>query len=148
MNKHGEMIEKFHERMKNQILKEYHDNGTIETKVILLLLDPNEKPVLTYKTVPRILNSDDNFTEKYLALQKDIRKLADASAGDGYDVVCLLHVEYDAEMERVHTSLKKGENLRESDIFEYRLVKGSTCVQADGSIMKEKPKFELIPFNW
>jgi hypothetical protein len=21
-------------------------------------------------------------------------------------------------------------------------------VQADGSIMKEKPKFELIPFNW
>jgi hypothetical protein len=67
---------------------------------------------------------------------------------DGFDVLSLLHVEYDDDDGSLYISLKHGKNLRTFDIYEYKLIRGSTFVLPDGSFEREKPKIELVQMNW
>jgi hypothetical protein len=143
-----ELIEKFHENARNQLLKEYQKNGTIRPKVILLLLNHENKPNYIYKRVPRILLNDDPDIRNYAQLKKDIKNLVKGVQEDGYDVLSLYHVEYNDSDNRLYTSLKQGDKLKQVDIYEYDLVTDMSFVLPDGSIERGRPKLELVQTNW
>jgi len=143
-----ELIEKFHESAKNQFIKEYQKNGTIKPKIILFLMNHEDKPNYIYKRVPKILLDRDPEMKNYIQLKKEMKKMVEGVEEDGFDVLSLLHVEYDDEDGSLYTSLKHGKNLRTCDIYEYKLIKGSTFVLPDGSFEREKPKIELVQMNW
>lgn len=134
MENHRELIEKFHEDAKNQVLKEFQNNETIEPKVILLLLNHDDKPVYFTQTVPTMLLDDDPDGTVIEEQEKDITKLITSLEVNGYDVLSLFRVEYD-QMGRVYAYLKKGANLKEKQTFEYQLLKESSFVQADGKLV-------------
>ncbi len=134
--------------MRNQLLKEYQKNGTIRPKVILMLLNHENKPNYIYKRVPRILFNDDPEIKNYAQLKKDIRNLVKRVQEDGYDVLSLYHVEYNDSDNRLYTTLKQGDELKQVDIFEYDLVTDMSFVLPDGSIERGRPKLELVQMNW
>jgi hypothetical protein len=134
--------------MRNQLLKEYQKNGTIKSKVVILLLDFCDKPISTYKTLPNMLNEKGANKEIYNHNRDEIRNLIDEVKGDGYDILSLFHVEYCDKSERLYTFFKKGIDLTDSEIFVYDLIKDSTFVLPDGSIELGRPRLELLQTNW
>jgi hypothetical protein len=148
MDNHQELIENFHENMRNQLLKEYQKNGTIKPKIILLLLNYEDKPNYIYKRVSKVLLGNDPEISGYLKLKKEMKRLIKGVEEDGYDVLSLYHVEYHDEDERLYTSLRKGKDLKQIDIHEYELIKDSTFVLPDGSIERGRPRLELLQMNW
>ena len=148
MGNHQELIENFHENMRNQLLKEYQKNGTIKPKIILLLLNHEDKPNYIYKRVSKILLGDDLEIRGHHKLKKEIKRLVDGVEEDGYDVLSLYHVEYHDDHERLYTTLRQGKDLKQIDIHEYELIKGSMFVLPDGSFERGRPRLELVQMNW
>lgn len=148
MDNHQELIEISHDKTKNQLLKEYQKNGTINPKIILMFLDHEDRPNYIYKRAPKILWDLDPEMKNYIQLKKEMKKMVEGVEEDGFDVLSLLHVEYDDDDGSLYISLKHGKNLRTFDIYEYKLIRGSTFVLPDGSFEREKPKIELVQMNW
>jgi hypothetical protein len=148
MDKHQELIEKFHENMRNQLLKEYQKNGTIKPKIILFLLNHEDKPNYIYKRASKVLLDNDPEIRGYHKLKKEMKSLIKGVEEDGYDVLSLYHVEYHDDHERLYTTLRQGKDLKQIDIHEYELIKDSMFVLPDGSIERGRPRLELLQMNW
>jgi hypothetical protein len=134
--------------MRNQLLKEYQKNGTIKSKVVILLLDFCDKPISTYKTLPNMLNEKGANREIYIHNRDEIRNLISEVKIDGYDILSLFHIEYCDKSDHVYTFFKKGIDLTDSAVFVYDLIKDSTFVLPDGSIELGRPRLELLQTNW
>jgi hypothetical protein len=144
-----ELIRKFHQKMKNQILKEYKRQGNIKNKVILLLIDGDNSPTISVKNISGFLNEEGERLEIAMKkLQYEVNGFIHMVERDGYDVVSLYHVEYCEDDDEIYTSLKFGEGLETMKMCRYQIVRESTKVLSDGSLQMSEPKFELIEHNW
>jgi len=144
-----ELIRKFHQKMKNQILKEYKRQGNIKNKVILLLIDGDNSPTISVKNISGFLNEEGERLEIAMKkLQYEVNGFIHMVERDGYDVVSLYHVEYCEDDDEIYTSLKFGEGLESMKMCRYQIVRESTKVLSDGSLQMSEPKFELIEHNW
>jgi len=144
-----ELIRKFHQKMKNQILKEYKRQGNIKNKVILLLIDGDNSPTISVKNISGFLNEDGERLEIAMKkLQYEVNGFIHMVERDGYDVLSLYHVEYCEDDDEIYTSLKFGEGLETMKMCRYQIVRESTKVLSDGSLQMSEPKFELIEHNW
>jgi hypothetical protein len=144
-----ELIRKFHQKMKNQILKEYKRQGNIKNKVILLLIDGDNSPTISVKNISGFLNEEGERLEIAMKkLQYEVNGFIHMVERDGYDVVSLYHVEYCEDDDEIYTSLKFGKRLESMKMCRYQIVRESTKVLSDGSLQMSEPKFELIEHNW
>lgn len=144
-----ELIGKFHQKMKNQILKEYKRQGNIKNKVFLLLIDGDNSPTISVKNISGFLNEEGERLEIAMKkLQYEVNGFIHMVERDGYDVVSLYHVEYCEDDDEIYTSLKFGEGLETMKMCRYQIVRESTKVLSDGSLQMSEPKFELIEHNW
>jgi hypothetical protein len=84
-----------------------------------------------------------DFQKAYAKLGRIKKHFVKTIEEDGYDVLCMFHVEFVEGQERLHTFLSKGEGLKETDVFEYHVVRETSFVQADGTLVFGKPSFEL-----
>ena len=144
MHKHEELIERFHEKTKRQLHKEFVKTGGVKAKAILLLLDGSEETVIASRNLPSILHLEgEDFQKTYAKLGRIKKHFVKTIEEDGYDVLCMFQVEFVEGEERLHTSLSKGEGLKETDVFEYHVVRETSFVLADGTLVFGKPSFEL-----
>lgn len=147
--KKEELIEKFHKKMRNQILKEYKRQGNIKNKVFLLLIDGENSPTISVKNISGFLNTvDDQFEVAMEQTQLEVNKFIYMVERDGFDIVSLFHVEYCEDDDEIYTSLKWGERLESLKIQRFQVVRESTEVLSDGSLKMSEPKFELIDTEW
>ena len=144
MHNREELIERFHEKTKRQLLKEFVKTGGVKAKAILLLLDGSEETVIASKNLPPILHlQDDDFRKTFAKVGRIKKYFVKTIEEDGYDVLCMFHVEFVEGQERLHTFLSKGEGLKETDVFEYHVVRETSFVLADGTLQFGKARFEL-----
>ena len=146
MKKHQELIEKFHEKAKNQLIKEYQKCGTINSKIILLLLNHEDKPFYIYKRLPNIFLGGYPVNENYIQARTELRKMFQEVEEDGFNLLSFFRVHFD-EPDSLYTFLKRGKDVHEGDHYRYNLIIGSTFVLPDGSFEREKPKLELVQIN-
>lgn len=146
-----QLIDEFHQRVTKKVQREFIRKGYIRTKVVLLCLDASGKPVYTVKHVPDILSvPDERFLENFMNVEKKIETLVEMVKDDGYDVLCVYHCEFEHvhEGEGYFSSLKRGQDLRDVDVFHHRISYANTYVRPDGSIEWSSPNFELLDSNW
>ena len=144
MHNREALIERFHEKTKRQLHKEFVKTGGVKAKAILLLLDGLNETVIATKDLPPILHlQDDDFRKTYAKVGRIKKYFVKNIEEDGYDVLCMFQVEFVEGEERLHTSLSKGEGLKETDVFEYHVVRETSFVLADGTLQFGKARFEL-----
>lgn len=145
------LIEAFHQRVTRQVQREFLVKGSIQTKVILFCLDAGDKPVVVTRKVPEILSvGDERFMDNYLDVKKRISTFIDRVVDDGFHVLCVYHCEYehDYDGEGYFSSLKTGDDLRNTEVFHYRVSYLESLVTPDGSIQRSSPTFLLLDSEW
>jgi len=142
-----ELMKKFREEMKEQILKEYKKTGRINTKIVLLAVDDEKTPVLCVKKIPSVCsNIGDDFYEEFVKSQKSIKKLIKNVEEDGYTILSSYEMEFveDKDEEYVFTRMKYGTNLDKTDIKNYQFVKQPSIVSENGEIVIGTTTLEQI----
>ena len=145
------LIDAFHRRVTRQVQREFLVKGSIQTKVILFCRDSSDKPVLVTSKVPEILSvGDERFMDNYLDVEKKISIFIDRVVDEGFDVVGVYRCEYehDYDGEGYFSSLKTGENLKNTEVFHYRLSYLESLVTPDGGIHRTSPTFLLLDDEW
>ncbi len=112
-----EIIEQFHEYMKNQILIEYQKDRKVTSKLVILLLNPENKPVLRIKK--HTFNQETELNEevrerlsKYINEFREIwisdrNELIDHLTGDGYEHIAEFLIEFTENDGILHTQMTK-----------------------------------------